>query len=404
MLMPIIGLWIRWGANCGSEEHPLRLSIKGRGNATWRASEKKPYRVKLFEKQSLLGLKKNKHFVLLTGVDDHFISFLNYPVAFELSRRIGLEWTPEIRQVELILNGDYRGLYFLVEKIRVDKDRVNIIKQDDGEEKDDNISGGWLLEFDNYEEPNQLSFTEGNGNELKVTYHSPDSLSDKQRDYLKDLIEKCNQSIYTSDKNNNEWEKYIDIESLAKFYIVQEVLGHREAFMGSTYLYKDRGENQKLKFGPLWDMGAWVLLGNYKYFIYERSPYPEESHWISEIAKFSHFQEVVRNIWKSFREKLDLDDLKLEVATRLQIAAENNFLRWPNEKWTGSLLDGKNSFDIGMNAKIEFLESVWNTPLSIESIEFQKGNDATYTLDGLKVLDNKQKGIYIYNGKKNLKR
>ena len=348
----------------GSANAPLDMLIKGRGNATWRASEKKPYRIKLSEKQSLLGMNPNKHFVLLSGIDDNRITFLNYPLAFEYSRRIGLGWTPELRQVEVILNGDYRGLYFLVEKIRIDKDRINIKEQKDGEEDPQKVTGGWLLEFDNTEDPQQLIFAEGNGNELAVKYHSPDSLSDKQRAYLQWLMEKCNECIYTKDKTNNEWEEYVDVESLAKFYIVQEVMGHREAFMGSTYLYKDRGENEKLKFGPLWDMGNWVLLGNYEHFIYENTPYTDKIHWIEEIAKFPHFQEVVRKIWGSFRYKLDTSALEEEVVAKLETAAENNFIRWPEEGWTGSLLNGKKRFDEAKEAKRLFLESVWGVSTS----------------------------------------
>lgn len=392
------------GGGVGSNKSPLSMTIKGRGNATWEVYEKKPYRIKLSTKQPLLGMKKNKQFVLLALMDDFFISFLNYPVAFEFSKRIGLGWTPEIRFVELILNGDYRGLYLLAEKIRVDKDRINIHEQEDGEEDDDKITGGWLLEFDQYEEPDQLAFVEGNGNRLLVTHHSPNRLSDKQHDYLDNLIKVCDRLIYTDDKNNNQWEEYIDIESLAKFYVLQEVMGHREAFMGSTYLYKERGENEKLKFGPLWDMGAWTLGGGYKHFIYEESPYPAELHWIAEIAKFPHFQEVVREIWKSFREQLDVEDLKLDVVNRLETAAENNFKRWPIDRWKGSLLNGKYSFDVGMEAKIEFLESVWNTPTSsVSNNSIFSNNSNIYTLEGRRQEEIKEKGIYIKDRKKIIK-
>lgn len=82
------------GSNLGSEASPLELSIKGHGNATWRAYDKKPYRIKLSQKQPLLGMKKNKHFVLLALMDDNGRAFLKYPVAFELSKRIGLGWNP----------------------------------------------------------------------------------------------------------------------------------------------------------------------------------------------------------------------------------------------------------------------------------------------------------------------
>ena len=70
---------------------------------------------------------------------------------FELSRRIGLAWTPKIQPVELILNGEYHGMYFLTEKINVDKNRVAITEQADGETDPEKITGGWLVEIDNFE-------------------------------------------------------------------------------------------------------------------------------------------------------------------------------------------------------------------------------------------------------------
>lgn len=390
------------GANLGSKDAPLKLSIKGRGNATWRSFEKKPYRLKLSNKQNLVGLKKNKHFVLLTLVDDNGMGFMKYPVAMELSKRIGLGWTPDYRFVELILNGDYRGLYLLIEKIRIDKDRIDIEEQADGEEDDEKITGGWLLEIDNYKDPQQLEFEEGNGQTLRVTYHSPDSLSDKQNKYLTQLIEKCNQSIYCLDKTNNEWEDNIDIYSVAQYYIVNEILHNPESFMGSCYFYKDRGMNKKLKFGPLWDLGAWVYNSpNMKEFFYENPPY-EDIHWIQEIAKFSHFQEVVREIWAKFKNNLNLTLLEDSVEILLHQAAENNYKRWPSANWTGKLSDGREYFDIMKDEKIRFLNEVWDLPSSLKEVESMRDihSDVLYSLSGIRVYSMNPIKICISKSKK----
>lgn len=389
------------GGNLGSEASPLELSIKGHGNATWRAYDKKPYRIKLSQKQPLLGMKKNKHFVLLALMDDNGRAFLKYPVAFELSKRIGLGWTPDYRFVELVLNGDYRGLYLLVEKIRIDKDRINVTEQKNGEEDEENVTGGWLLEFDNYEENQQIRLTEGVGKPLWVTYHSPDSLSEKQERYLTDLIERCDACIYRVDKSNREWEDYIDVESLAKFYMVQEIMGHREAFMGSTYLYKDRGQNEKLKFGPLWDMGAWIYNGGINSFIYENPPY-DEQHWIAEVAKFPHFQEVVRDIWNSFRNNLDLHELESNVVTHIQTAAENNYKRWQFPQLAISLEEGWDNFARDRAKKIAFLDGKWGVPLSISNpyMRLKDTISAVYTIDGRRAYSTEKQSLLIKNGKK----
>ena len=107
----------------GSAEAPVSLKIKGRGNYTWTGFDKKPYRLKFDKKVSIMGMKKNKHFGLLAHADDD-LGFLRNAVGFELSRRLGLAWTPTAEPVEVFLNGDYIGLYFLTELVRVDPDRV----------------------------------------------------------------------------------------------------------------------------------------------------------------------------------------------------------------------------------------------------------------------------------------
>ena len=89
----------------GTAESPLPLEIKGHGNHTWRSFDKKPYRLKFQDKVKPLGMKKNRHFTLLPHVDDDMV-YLRNTVGFELSRLIGMAYTPAQEPVEVILNGD----------------------------------------------------------------------------------------------------------------------------------------------------------------------------------------------------------------------------------------------------------------------------------------------------------
>ena len=163
----------------GSDTTQLSLQIRGRGNYTWTSFDKKPYRIKLTEKAPLLGLSKSKHFALLAHADDN-LAFLRNTVGFELSRRLGLKYTPAQQPVEVVLNNDYIGLYFLTETIRVAKNRVNITEQPDNITHPDSISGGWLIEIDNYDEEQQLRITEKNGEIIRFTFQSPEILSNEQ--------------------------------------------------------------------------------------------------------------------------------------------------------------------------------------------------------------------------------
>ena len=178
-------------------------------------------------------MPSSRHWVLMANAE-YWMGQLNDALPFEIGRRMGMAWNPHMQPVEVVLNGDYIGLYFLTEKIRVAKDRINIDEQNDYETDPERITGGWLLEIDNYIEPDNITFVEGNGMPFWVTPHSPERLSPQQR----------------------EWEKYIDIDALAIFYIVQEVVDNPEAFSGSCYMYKHQGEDSKLIFGPLCDCGS----------------------------------------------------------------------------------------------------------------------------------------------------
>ena len=318
----------------GSRNEPLDMQIRGRGNVTWTYLEKKPYRLKLNDKHKMIGMPSSRHWVLLANAE-YWMGQLNDALPFEIGRRMGMAWNPRMQPVEVVLNGDYIGLYFLTENIRVAKNRVNIVEQNDYETDPERITGGWLLEIDNYIEPDNISFVEGNGMPFWVTPHSPEYLSPQQRDYITDFLKKADEAIYCSDKNSTEWEKYIDIDSLAIFYIIQEVVDNPEAFSGSCYMYKQRGEDTKLVFGPLWDCGSsFQRFGStYEFdeFIYENLPSYCRSRWISEIAKFPHFQERVHYYWQKFYYQVypTMDSFMEEFTAKIEVAGNYDHIRWP---------------------------------------------------------------------------
>ena len=292
----------------GTEENQLSLQIRGRGNATWQAP-KKPYRLKLETKAALLGMPKSKHWVLLTAYGDWMAHGRDY-MSFKISEKMGMPFTPGCIPCEVVLNGDYIGMYFLTEQIRVAKERVNIVEQSDGETDSLAITGGWLLEIDNYNGDTQIRFPDPkkDNKTIKITYHSPEELSVEQLNYLTDLMYKVNDAVNTDDKTSREWEEYIDIDALARFYVLEEALDNREAFSGSSWFYKDRGENTKLIWGPHWDGGSCFGGRNRDQqtcnFFYLDEPPFALNHWIEEICKFPRFQTAIRKWWKKYRDEV----------------------------------------------------------------------------------------------------
>lgn len=350
----------------GSQEQPLGMQIKGRGNATWTHREKKPFRLKLSDKRALLGMPANKHWVLLANYD-YWMGQMNDALPFEIGRRMGMAWNPRIEPVEVVLNGQYIGLYFLTEKIRVDKDRVNIVEQRDGETAAQAITGGWLLEIDNYLEPGGITFTEGNGEPFYVTLHSPEVLSDEQRTYITDLLSRADRAIYMTNKLQNYWEQYIDVDSLAIFYLVQEAVDNPEAFSGSCYMHKQRGEGTKLIFGPMWDCGSSFYRYKKTYpfneFIYENMPSYCRARWIAEVAKFPHFQARVRYHWQRFYNEVypQMDDYIDHFAAAIEQAGNADHRRWPDSQSHNITYRADHYLKPCFHKKVAWLQSQWGT-------------------------------------------
>jgi len=387
-------------SSLGSAEAPLSLQIKGRGNYTWTGFDKKPYRLKFDKKAQPLGMKNSKHFTLLAHADDN-LGFLRNTVGFELSRRLGLPYTPEQQPVEVVLNGSYIGLYMLTDHIRVDANRVNITEQNDGETDPDNITGGWLLEIDNYDDDHQLRMKESNGQTLRFTFHSPEVLSDAQNSYITQYLKDTDAAIHASNKNSTPWEDFIDMETLVNFYIVQEVMDNAESFHGSCFLYKDRGADSKLHFGPVWDFGNAYHRGFDK-FVYQDPPFGQ--NWIGEIARFPRFQEAVKCRWQLFLrdDYASLDEFIDSFIAQITAAAASDGKRWPQYS-QGNIVDRRNQFKNNLHQKVNFLRRQWGeaaTPINTVAADSQQ-RSAWFTLDGRRLQGAPQRsGIYICNGRK----
>ena len=360
--------------NVGSPDAPQPMEIRGRGNYTWSSFQKKPYRLRLDQKTALLGMKRNKHWVLMANADDHMGGLRN-TVGYELSRLMGLAWTPSQQPVEVVLNGDYIGLYMLTEQIRVEPDRVNVTPQEDYETNPFLISGGWLFEIDNYQEEGQIHTVEGNGKSIWVTPKSPEHLSDEQRTYLTGLINTANAAIYVNDKENNNWEKYIDPDTLACFYLVQEMLDDTESFHGSCFIHKENGNSAKMMFGPVWDFGNAFGRGNSHQFIYQNPQFTQT--WIGEIAKFPHFMSLVKKHWRRFSllHHSKLDGFIDAFISQISQAALKDAARWP-QYGNADILYDRDVFKQLLHEKYNWLANQWG---EIEPIAGDVDLDGTVT-------------------------
>lgn len=382
--------------NIGTAAAPLTMEIKGRGNYTWTGFDKKPYRIKLTDKQPLLGMNKSKHFALLAHADDarDKKGFLRNAAGFELSKLIGMAWTPEAKPIEVVLNGDYIGLYFLTETIRVDKDRVNIVEQEDEETDPAKITGGWLVEIDNYDDDPHITIKEGDGHTMWFTYKTPEELSKEQETFLGNEMSRLDDLIY-GNKNSDELWQYLDMDALARFYIVQELTDNYESFHGSCYLYREMGDGQKWKFGPVWDFGSSFNRDKSQY-LFEGDVW--HNHWIPEVCKFPAFMEYVKKIWNEFypTEFSKVFTFTSEHLNLLQTAASVDAKRWSEYSGNADLTKRVNQVSERLLKNAEWLNEQWGNGDTPEIPDYPNNpNNPNYNPE------DEQMAMYVWvNGEK----
>jgi len=235
-------------------------SIRLRGNST-AGADKKPYRIKFGENISLFGDTAAKSWVLLANHYDG--SFALNAIAFEMGKRMGLEFTNRAWFVDLYINNQYKGIYQLTEQIQSHKGRVDLKEK----------HNGWLAEFD-YHDPASdecLSyFNTGSSRYNLTTFIKSPQLDDtsftknprdsSQLRFVKADIMALVNKMSESNFPNNGYRDLIDLESFAKYVLIQLVMDNfdfnskaQDGYLpGSNFAYKVESCG-KIKAGPLWD-------------------------------------------------------------------------------------------------------------------------------------------------------
>lgn len=388
--------------NVGYANSPLGMKIRGRGNSSWK-SDKKPYKVKLDAKLPLLGMPESRHWALLKF-------WAPTMAGLKLGELIGMSWTPSTKPIEVVLNGDYIGLYLLTESVRINKHRVNIYEQPENNIDENTIPGGWLVEIDNYREPNQITFRENNQWSISLTHHSPKRLSTMQLQWLKDEFKSINDDIYTANKASSRWEERIDIEAMARFFIIQEILDNPDGFHGSFYLHKDLGEGQKWIAGPIWDLTC-MCRPKTDYTYRMKAPYSFASHWINELLKDEDFCKAVRDAWEAFYPSISNDwMLYLERCfAPYEAAHKQDARRWTYKNYV-SLSNHAAVLRTALQRNLEWFNNhLPKRPASIKPITSSNNHYVVYSIRGEiirttnsyeKAIKDLPKGFYIINNKK----
>ena len=228
----------------------LEIRLRGHGSLTF---PKLPYRIKLYNKANLLGFPaKERNWVLINNYGDK--TLMRNFLAFDLSRRFDMAYTPVGKSVDIILNGEYQGNYQLCDYLEVANSRVEIQRMTFADLVLPDLSGGYLLEVDAYASEEKVWFTSATKHTpVRVKYPKADDIVTQQRNYIRDHYNTMESALFASNYKDpvNGFRKYLDVESFMRHFLVGEISGNTDTYW-SVHMYKERNDDV-FKFGPVWD-------------------------------------------------------------------------------------------------------------------------------------------------------
>lgn len=219
------------------------MGIRGRGNSTWRMP-KKPFKIKLDSKASVLGLPKAKTWILLANWMDG--TLMCNAIALKAGRLLELPFTHHIIPVEVTVNGEYMGNYMLTEHKEVRDTRINV--------GDDGV----LLELDAHYDQAPFQFKSAAYSlptmiqYPKLKKEDDEALALSKMAEIQADFEAFEALVYDDAFPESGYRDVFDLEHLARYFIVFYISANREInHPKSVYLYRRADEPYRM--GPLWD-------------------------------------------------------------------------------------------------------------------------------------------------------
>ena len=328
------------------------IGIETRGNST-QGFDKKTYSLELRTASNqdtsvnLFGMGGEEDWILHAMVIDK--SQVRIPMSFYLAQRMG-QYASEWKYVELILNGDYRGIYILVEKIKRDGDRVDIAKLDEDDLAGDSLTGGYILRIDWLDDAQgfESNYNSQGGNPMFYQWYYPkaNKIKPQQAAYIQDWMAEFEEALYSNDYMNslgNRYTDYIDLNSFTDFLLINEFSKNSDGYKLSSYVHKDKdSKGGKLVAGPIWDFdqtyGVSLVCSNHIYtgwtYLQNQDCWDLESMpmWWQNMMEDPVFQNRLKCRWTEFRSTfMHTDSVAnwiLEDTTYLSQAIQRNFEKW----------------------------------------------------------------------------
>ncbi len=305
----------------------IGIEIRGESSQFF---DKKSYGFETWDSQyndldvALIGFPEEEDWILYGPFSDK--SLIRNKLIYELSNRMG-RYTTKTEFVELTINYEYKGLYIFMEKLKRDKNRIDISKLENADIDEELISGGYIIKIDK-SDMEDGSYTDYNsfqshfdvfGNEngdirinFNYEYPKPGEIHANQKNYIKNYFYEFESSLASNNFKDpiNGFRKYIDEDSFIDFFILNELSNNVDGYRLSTYLQKDR--NEKLVIGPIWDFN--LSFGNADYCGGERydvwcfkfnerclGDYWNVPFWWNRLLEDEKFVDKLKDRWNQLR-------------------------------------------------------------------------------------------------------
>ena len=297
---------------------------------------------------SLFGMPEENDWIFNAPYTDK--SLMRNAIIYTMAREAG-KYASRSHYFELVVNGDYRGLYVMFEKIKRDNNRVNISKLEVEEVSGDDITGGYIIKVDKWDGENiggwhsEPPLDSYGGFYYQYHYPKPDEIVYEQQQYIMNYMDTFEQIVLSEDFANPEtgYPSIIDWGSFVDFFIMQEITKNVDGYRLSSFLHKDKdSESGQLVAGPIWDFN--LGFGNADYYNgWEPEGWQVEAdlplddfsipYWWGIIWTDQSFRWSVQQRWNNLRNNslsnasvhLLIDSLQAHIGE----AAERNFERWP---------------------------------------------------------------------------
>ncbi len=335
-------------------EGPIGIELHGQSSQMF---PKKTYSVELRKTEtidtnaSLLGMPSNSDWILHAHYTDK--SMMRNALTYSLAGKLGT-WAPRIRQCVVYLNGEYNGIYLLIERIKKDSLRVNISTLKETDNSGDEVTGGYIVKVDKTWNLTQSEYFTvfpetffPNSRSYNFTYVYPkaDRITPQQKSYLYNFLESFETSLNSDKFRDPEtgFRKYINMGSFVDYQIMEELVNNVDGYRYSTFFYKDKiTHGDKFHAGPVWDQD--LCYGNENYYSWCLAtsgwlyPHygPDESytmHWWYRLMEDPFYVRAFVMRYRELRKGPLRTDAIMHfidsTATYLGTEVDRNFQKWP---------------------------------------------------------------------------